>query len=101
MLCHREISSFYTASALPAAPLFRPKMEISHAPRGDDQTYAFPSSLRMGLMENRDQILGNKSRSIAGMLAAQTFHIDMNLNPAPHLFTLKPTEQLSNEEILL
>jgi hypothetical protein len=55
----------------------------------------------MGLMENRDQILGNKSRSIAGMLAAQTFHIDVNLNPAPPLFTLKPTEQLSNEEILL
>jgi hypothetical protein len=33
-------------------------------------------------MENRIQILENKSRSIAGVIAAQTFHIDMNLNPA-------------------
>lgn len=52
------------------------------AKRGDDQTYAFPNSLLMGPMENRIQILGNKSRSIAGVIAAQTFHIDMNLNPA-------------------
>jgi hypothetical protein len=37
-------------------------------------------------MENRVQILGNKSRSIAGMIAAQTFHIDMNQNLARLLY---------------
>jgi hypothetical protein len=52
------------------------------AKRGDDQTNAFSNSLLVGPMENRIQILGNKSRSIAGVIAAQTFHIDMNLNPA-------------------
>ena len=52
------------------------------AKRGDDQTYTFPKSLLMGPMENRVQIPGNKSRSIAGVVATLTFHIDMNLNPA-------------------
>ncbi len=52
------------------------------AKRGDDQTYAFPDSLLMGPRDNRIQILGNKSRSIAGVIAAHSFHIDMNLNPA-------------------
>jgi hypothetical protein len=52
-------------------------------------------------MENRVQILGNKSRSIAGMIAAQTFHIDMNLNPAPPLYfethgaVLEPGDRMS------